>query len=166
MKRILLLAFVAVLNLNLFAQESTVHRFFDHLRQFDATISLTLEGPMLQTIMAAVEDEDGLKFLEKITRVQVITFEKASGSLLKDVKKVITDLRKESFEQVLQLREDGTDVEIWAQSTESRITEAFLYIHSDADTICISLEGSFSPEDLKDAGLQNAGKRFLPKGKA
>lgn len=166
MKHLIVLAVLTALHLPILAQETTVARFFDHLRQFDSEISLTLEGPMLQTILSAVEDEDGLKFLEKITKVQIMTFEKAPKSVLKDVRRVVTDLQKESFQQVLQLREENTDVEVWAQASEDLITQAFLYVQTDTETICIGLEGSFSPEDLKDSGLQDAGKRFLPKGKA
>jgi hypothetical protein len=166
MNRLLFCFILIFFHLSLFAQRSSIHPFLEHVRQFDAQISLTLEGPMLQAMMGVVEDDEGKKFLEKISKVQVVTFEKAPGHILKNAKELLEQLNKEAFQPVLQMREDGTTVEVWAHASEDLISEAFLMVQTGEETIFISLEGAFSASDLRDMNLPERGRKYLPKGKA
>ena len=81
----------------------------------------------------------------------------------KDYKVIMKDLKKDAFEDLMQINAEGTKVDILVREKGSRISDVIMLVNDEGDFIMISIEGDFEYSDLNDINLNFDGGNYLKK---
>ena len=96
-----------------------------------------------------MSEEDGTEILQKITKLRIMLAEEKDIVSKADVKKLMRDVRKNDFEDLMMVRDEGTRVNFMIREEGKNITNVLVIIHGDGEFIMLSLEGNLNMEDLK-----------------
>ena len=123
------------------SQQESIEKFYNKYVDNEKISDISLNGWIL-SMASKMSEEEGTEILQKITEEKDIV-SKA------DVKKLMRDVRKNDFEDLMTVRDEGTRVNFMIREEGENITNVLVIIHGDGEFILLSLEGNLNMEDLK-----------------
>lgn len=131
-----------------FAQSPSVERFFDTYEGMDGLTVMELKGNFL-SMMLEEEDRD---LGDKFTGLRLIATKDEGRSThvsSSDVSRLIRDMEREGFEEMMTVRDGGAKVDIFGKKINSKTaSDITLVVNDDGKFVLISLWGEF---DFKKA---------------
>ncbi len=168
MKRLLLLAaFVAVWGIT-FAQSKTIKNFYEKYKGLEEVTDLKLQGWMIRLAARSTEDVEEQKLLKKITHLRILSMENGNLVSPQEHSQLVQSVKKEAFESLLQIRDQGQHVEFFIREKGNIITDLLLLISGVEQFVLISLEGNLDFSDLQHLHIDTTGGehfRKIPKEK-
>ena len=160
MKNTIILLIIA-LPIACFGQANSIQEIFSKYKNHENTTTLTFGGGLIK-FAASFEEDSNTKVLEKISQVRLMVTE---GNLVSkgDYKGFSKNLKKDQFEDLMQINAEGTLVDILVREHGKRISDVVLLVNDDEDFIMISIEGNFEYSDLNDINLNFEGGDYLKK---
>ena len=149
---------------SLFAQNKTVENFYDHYNQLENVTDVKLQGWLLKMAAEFSDEEEATRILQNISFLRVLVM--SEGNLVKpqDLKTFIRDLKKDAFENLMQIRNEGARVEILIREDGDTITDVVALINSDEESfILLSLEGRIRFSDLNNLHIDVEGLEHFKK---
>ena len=146
MIRILLCAVVAMASLTVNAQVKTFEKYADMKNVSYVYISKYMLGMASKSAAPSVPGVDMKSLASKLTGIQIISSEeKAARTKLKnDVKEI---LAREKYEVLLQVREDGSKVDIYHCVGKQQSVVVMLTDEDDSTTVMV-FSGHFTMDDI------------------
>ena len=144
-----------------FSQNNTIEKIYSKYKGYENTTTLTFGGGLIK-LAASFEEEEDLKILEKISQVRLLMVDENLVTP-KDYKVIMKDLKKDAFEDLMQINAEGTKVDILVREKGSRISDVIMLVNDEGDFIMISIEGDFEYSDLNDINLNFDGGNYLKK---
>ena len=112
---------------------------------------------------ASFDDNEGhQKVMDKITQVRLLVSEENLVSK-NDYLRFAKSLKKDSFEDLMQIKDQGSNIDIMIREQGDKITDVILLVEDHGDFVMISLEGDFQYSDLNDLDLKFEGSEHLKK---
>jgi hypothetical protein len=160
MKNALILLLLA-LPITVFCQSKSIENFFSKYKNHESTTTLTFGGGLIK-FAASFEEEGETKILDKISQVRLMVSE---GNLVtvNDYKGFTKSLKKDAFEDLMQINAEGTKVDILIRENGNWISDVIILVDDEEDFIMISVEGNFQYSDLNDINLNFEGGEYLKK---
>ena len=146
MIRILLCAVVAMASLTVNAQVKTFEKYADMKNVSYVYISKYMLGLASKSAAPSVPGVDMKSLASKLTGIQIISSEeKAARTKLKnDVKEI---LAREKYEVLMQVREDGSKVDIYHCVGKQQSVVVMLTDEDDSTTVMV-FSGHFTMDDI------------------
>ncbi len=157
MKKLLIfIAFIAI-SQAVMAQTASLDRF---IRKHKKTatgdkIDMTLPGFLVRFGSRFIDknDLDGVdirKISRKIEELRIVSFEKAALIQHADFQQLMTDVKAENFEELMNIREKGGDrAHILIRERKGFIEDILIIVaESDGEFVLVNLAGKFRMEDV------------------
>lgn len=159
---IMIIACIAILPTIALAQNKQIEKFYNKYKAQENVTDINLQGWVL-SVAAKFADEDSGNILEKITKLRVLVVEDKNIVPTSEYKQLIKDVRRESFEDLIQVNEGKSKVNIMMRESGNKITNVLLLVSGDDEFIMLSLEGNLDWEDLKSLEIDVEGAEHLKK---
>lgn len=170
MKSLLLLACTLIIGLTpMLSQADPVKRFYNQYKDFEDVTHIKLQGWLLRIASNYADDADAEKLLKKVTHLRIITMEDGSLVTPASYNKLLDEVRKDSFEDLLQLREGSERIDMLFKEKKGEITDVLLLISGDGEFLLLSLQGHLKFSDLNDLDIDVDGGNYfkqIPEDKA
>lgn len=168
MKNIIIAACLLLAPLMAFCQDSspTIQSFYNKYSQIEDVLDIKLSGGILKMVSSFSSDNnEKADPIEKISYLRILVMD--NGNLVKpgDLKKLMRDVKSDGFEDLIQVREKETRVDVMIKEKNSIISNALLVVNDVDNFVLISLEGTFSLEDLESLDLDVEGAEYFKKMK-
>jgi Domain of unknown function (DUF4252) len=157
MKKLLIfMAFIA-LSQAVLAQTASLDRFIrNHKRTAEGDkVDMTIPGFVVRFGARFIDKDDleGIdirKMTRKIEELRIVTFEKAAKIQHADFQQLITDVKSENFEELMNVREKGGDrVNILLRERKGFIEDILVIVNDkNGEFSLINLAGKFTMEDI------------------
>lgn len=141
MKGLLLIYVSILIGTGLFAQDSADKLYKDAI-QLDHTFKLDVQKPLIRAGLKAIKDEAGSEKLEQqlaraakyINRIRILVLEDEAMKLLPDGgKKLISDLRSDSFDEYVTVRHEKSRVNVMVKEKRQKIRNILVLVMDDED---------------------------------
>ncbi|MCI5082129.1 MAG: DUF4252 domain-containing protein [Saprospiraceae bacterium] len=163
--RTFLIAAVCLLPLFATAQIEAVENFYQKYKSQQNITDVNLSGWLLKaTSMVSSNDEaDKDDFLKKITYFRALIMEESNPVKKSDFKKLKSDIRKAKFEELIKVKDGGSDIEILVKDDNGFITDAILLVNDKEDFVLLSMEGRFRLSDFENININIEGADHFKK---
>ena len=148
MKKIIIAIAILAIPFLASSQHESIENFYDKYVGNEKISDISLNGWIL-SMASKMSEEDGTEILQKITKLRIMLAEEKDIVSKADVKKLMRDVRKNDFEDLMMVRDEGTRVNFMIREEGKNITNVLVIIHGDGEFIMLSLEGNLNMEDLK-----------------
>ncbi len=157
MKKLLIfIAFIAI-SQAVMAQTASLDRFIrKHKRTAEGDkVDMTIPGFVVRFGSRFIKKEDleGVdirKISRKIDELRIVNFEKAAKIEYADYQQLMADMKAESFEELMNIREKGGDhVNIMIREYKGFIEDILIIVaESDGEFSLVNLAGKFTMDDI------------------
>jgi len=163
MRLIIILAAACLMAVNTFAQNSTLEGFYQKYTQFENVTDVKLQGWLLKLASEYSDEEQANKLLEKITHLRVLVMEEGNLVSPQDYKRLLKNIRSESFETLFEVKEQQQDIALYLREDGDTITDVLVLVNSPDNFVLLSLEGLLKFSDLNDLNIDVEGMEHLEK---
>ncbi len=162
MKKIIIA--LAILAIPFFAQSQheCIEKFYDKYISDEKVTDISLNGWIL-SLASKMSDESGTEILEKITKLRIMIAEEKDVVSKSDIKKLMKDVRKNKFEDLITVRDEDVRVNFMIREEGKKITNVLVVIKGDDEFILLSLEGALNLEDLEELNFDVEGGDIFKK---
>lgn len=149
MKKIIIAFAILAIPFLSFSQHESIEKFYDKYVGNENISDISLNGWIL-SMASKMAEEDGTEILQKITKLRIMLAEEKNIVAKSDIKKLMRDVRKNNFEDLMTVRDEGTRVNFMIREEGENITNVLVIIQGEGDFILLSLEGNLNFDDLKE----------------
>ena len=157
MKTILISA-LTLLPLILAAQTVSINEFYRKYKVSDEeNTHLTLPGWVVKLgvgiAKGQAEDKDEKQALamgKKIGKVRILTFEDSNPVSKKDLERLTEGVRKERFEDLVMVRDEGTNVHLMIREKREKIKNLLILVNEEDSFTMVSLKSKLKYEEIQD----------------
>lgn len=157
MKRLLIILTLIGTSLAVQAQRAPIRAFYQKYKGMEDVENIQLSGWVLKLVATFSDDEEAGKVLRHISRLRVLTMENGNLVPQAEFNQLLKQVRKDKFEDLMHIREDGEDVQILIREDKDRITDLLLLVHDKDSFTMLSLEGALRFKDLKELKIDVEG---------
>lgn len=145
MKKIIIMQFLLCLCLSASAQKALFDKYSDAKGVSSVYISKAMLG-MAAGLKAGKSDIG--KIASRLDHLQILTFERPS--MIRTVRKeAVEAFRKEGFEQIMQVKDDGDNVTIYMKTHKNKKNEFVLFNVGDDELEIINVLGNVTLKEIK-----------------
>ncbi len=137
------------------AQQPFLSEFYDNYKQQENVTDVKLQGWLLK--LAADEEEQAKGLLDKITHLRVLLMEEGNLVSPGAYRQLLRELGQNQFEELLLVKEDGSDIGFYIREKGEHITDALLLVNGADHFVLLSLEGLLKFSDLNDLNVDVEG---------
>jgi len=146
-----------------FAQSNSIQSFYKKYAGYENATDINVQGWVLKLASAFSEDEKAQNTLDKITQLRILIMEDENLVTYDDRKKLTRSLKKDKFEELLQVRDGGDKIDFFLREDGGQITNLLMVVNGKDGFILLSLEGLLNLEDIKDLNIDIEGSEHLKK---
>ncbi|MBT1703200.1 DUF4252 domain-containing protein [Chryseosolibacter indicus] len=130
-----------------FAQSESFHLLENKFKGSENVHALSLSGFLSRIVLRCAGEHDFRKAVKQVKHIRIINIPKsafeAEQVTVHGFKKV---LKKDSFEEVLSVRDHGDDVTLYMKSESNRKNSSyFLLVEEESEVVAIELHGYIDP---------------------
>ncbi|MEM1321051.1 MAG: DUF4252 domain-containing protein [Bacteroidota bacterium] len=162
MRSWLLAALTLLLPLAAVCQSESITSFYNKYENLEEVTDLTLSGGLLKMI-SEYKGGDDQDPLQKVSHLRLLVMEERNAVQKNDLKALFSGIQKENFEQLVQVRDEQTLVDIYIQEKDKLISNALLVVNEPDNFVMISLEGAFSLSELENLNIDVEGAEYFKK---
>ena len=148
--------FIFILPLMIFMNvsygQSNLDELFKDFKQQGDNFNIELDGDILKW-----KDEKTSELQTQIDKIRLIIFEKGKCLDKSTYQKVKDIVRRESFEDLLYARDGKEKVEVFAKESGEYITDLFLLITTEDQSIILNISGKIKLDELKKLDMNMKG---------
>lgn len=150
----LLVTFSCLLSFLLFSNslsaQQSVKRFYNKYKHSEDVTSVNVQGWMIKTVLAFVEDFEGDDIVKKVTKLRVLVMEDANLVSDKDYNTLVANAKSEDFEDLMTIREGTTKVRFMIKENDEKIKNLLVLVSDKEEFVLISLDCNLKWKDLKN----------------
>jgi len=160
--RITLFVIVALLcQISSFGQGNYLEEFIDRYAENADASSLSLNDWSLNLTSSFINKETGKKIKNKVTQLRLLTSDNAFLASNSDIRGLISSLKKDDFESLIEVREKGNNVKFMIREDQGSITDVLMLVQGTDGFVLLSLEGLFKLKDFKNFQIDiDGGEHF------
>jgi hypothetical protein len=113
-------------------------------------VPLRLAGMFITKKSFDGEGREAKRLLRKIKKIRIHTI--VTGEIEKaEVTKLKQDLQKARFEPLMEVKSDGSRIEIMSRGTEKKLGRVVMLVQDDSEMVMVALNTKISMDDLAKA---------------
>ena len=151
MKQAILLCILGAFSLNFIGgQTESIDHFYNKYRGVDGALNISVGSFLINIGSWFVEDYQTRELVRKAQRVKLIVFEDENMIRAKDLDELLRGVKKESFEELMTVREDGSEVKIYAREERDFVRNLLILIDESDQFVLVSLKCRMTYDDLNE----------------
>lgn len=164
MKNIFSLSFLVLFSLSIIqAQNNSIESFYEQYAKDEKATNVTIKGWLLDIASHITSDESSKEVLSKITQLRVLLMEDGNPVTKKELSRLKKGIKKDQFEELLQIRDEGSHVDFYIREEGDHITNVLMLVNDNDEFVLLSLEGLLKFEDLKNIKIDTEGAEHFEK---
>jgi len=163
MKNLILAIVMVAVPFYSFAQQQIIQTFYQKYMEYDNVTDVHLDGWVLKLASHFSGDETAERLLEKITNLRVMVMENGNLVSKADYKKLLKDLQKDRFSELMNIREGTQKVDFYIREQKDAITNVIILVNDTDEFVLLSLEGNLKFTDLHDLNISVEGGDLFKK---
>ncbi len=169
MKNFLIIALALLFVGPAFGQTRSINKFYNKYKHEENATNVKVRGWLIKLASKAVDDEQAVDLMKKVSQLRVLVIEGENGVRPKDFDKLVKDVQqKDAFEDILRIREGTDNIRAMVKSDGDKISNVLLFVDGETEFVMLSLEGLLDFSDLNDLKFDvDGGEHFekLPETK-
>jgi len=149
MKNIIIAIAMLAIPMSGFCQHESIENFYNKYIENEKVTDINLNGWVLSLASLIADEETGEEVLKKITQLRIMVADEKNIVSKSDLKKLIKSVRKNSFEDLMTVRDGNDRINFMIREEGDTITNVLVIVNGDTEFILLSLEGALNLEDLK-----------------
>ncbi|MEL6639212.1 MAG: DUF4252 domain-containing protein [Bacteroidota bacterium] len=148
----------------MWGQSPSLEAFYQRYEKLEAVSQVKLQGWLLEMAAEYSDEAEAERLLKELSYVRVMIFPEGQAVEKQAVKDLVKSLKGESFGELMQIRDEGTRVDILTREENESITGLVALINEPNEQfILLSLEGSLRFKDLRRLRINVDGMEHLEK---
>ena len=138
------------------AQTKAINTFYKKNKKIEGANSASIPGVAIDIAASIVkfsaeteQDKQAVKLLRKVNKLKFLNVENNSADLLEDLKQLKSALKKDSFDEMLSVRSEGTRLEFMVRPRNGKLKNIFLTIIEDGEVNMVSLKTRIKLKDIQ-----------------
>lgn len=155
MKNLIIILAVLIFPICANSQNSINHFYKKHKRSENVT-KFTVPGWVVKiasSIAASTTDDEqekeAIKIAKKIKKLKLLVMEDHNTVKKQDYSKLISNLKADSFEDLLVVNSEGTKVNMLIREKKGKIKNFLLLVNDDTEFVMISIKSKLKIKDLQ-----------------
>jgi len=156
------------MSLSISAQNIELDAFFIKHRHHPNTIALAVPGWLVKFGINVSEDKEDVDeyrpLLRGLNNIRVLVMEEHNYASKKEVKRLVSNVRKHQFVDLVSVKDGGTSVHILVKEKKRKkgtfIKNVMILVAEEDELVLVTLNGRWNKELLQDA-LENGEIDFL-----
>lgn len=140
------------------AQTVSINEFYRKYKNVDEeNVHVTLPGWLVKLgvgiAKSKVDDEEGkqaLKMAKKVGKIRVLTFEESNPVSSKDVDRLLRNVRRENFEDLIMVKEENTKVNIMMREKKEMIKNLLILVSEEDTFTMVSMKTKLKYEEIEE----------------
>ncbi len=163
MKIRFLLLFLVTLPMLSFGQKS-IRQFYNKYENHENATAVNIQGVLIKAAVFVAKDFEGDDLVKKIKHLRVLAMENGNPVDNKDVQSLVTNLKKENFEDLMTIRDGTTNVRFLMREEKEKIKNILIIVQEYDEFVLVSLDCDISWKDLKNLDFNSVkGGQYLEK---
>ncbi len=164
MKNILIIALAFLFTVPAFGQTRAINKFYNKYKHQENVTNVKVRGWLIKLASNAVDDEKAEQLMKKVTQLRVLVVEGTDGVRPKDFDKLVKDVEKDAFEDILRIREGKDNIRAMVKTNgDNKISNVLLFVDGEEEFVLLSLEGLLDFSDLNDLQFDVQGGEHFEK---
>lgn len=151
-------------HINAFTQDKTIADFYDTYTNHEDVLDVKLQGWLLQLAADYQDEKEKERILNSVSFLRVLIM--SEGNLIPPnaLKKFIRNIKRDAYTELIQIRNEGTLVDVFIREDGDKITDVLAVINEPGEAfILLSLEGQLDFKDLNNLHINIEGIEHLKK---
>ncbi|MFK7807245.1 MAG: DUF4252 domain-containing protein [Saprospiraceae bacterium] len=148
---------------SLTAQSNSIENFYNQYASEENATNVTIKGWLLDLATNFTTDDESKEVLSKITKLRVLLMEDGNPVTRSDFKELKKSIRKDNFEELMKIRDEGSYVDFYVREEGEDITNILMLVNDEDEFVLLSLEGLMKWEDLKNINIDTDGAEHFEK---
>ena len=145
------------------AQSKAIDDFYNAYQGQKDISRLEIKGGILNLVAHFSDESEAKELVRKVTRLRVLDIEQGGLVSTSQRNQLVRSVRRDRFEDLMQIRDNGDDIHIMVREQEGFITDILVLIHGADEFTLLSLEGRLRFKDLQHLELEFEGGEHLKK---
>lgn len=163
MFRIIICIALLYLPIASFAQSKAIEDFYNHFRGQEDISQVELQGGILNLVAKFTDESDADELIRKVTRLRVLNMDEGNLVSKSDLSRLVKAVKQDHFEDLMQIRDEGDDIQILIREQKGAVTDILVLIYGDDNFTMLSLEGKMRFKDIQNLDLEFEGGEHLEK---
>lgn len=147
-----------------FGQNEIIGDFYDQYKEVEEVTDVKLQGWLLKLASEFSDEKEEERVLNNISFLRILLMSEGNVVAPKSLKQLIKDVKKDNFEQLIQIRNEGSLVDVYIREKDDHITDVLALINDPDDAfILLSVEGHLKFSDLNNLHINVEGIDHLKK---
>jgi len=138
-------------------QTAKANSFYNKYKSNNNSFNLTLPGWVIDlgaTIAVWTtddkEEKEAFRLMKNIQRMKLLVLEEGVNVKDKHIKKMYASLKNNDYEDLVQVRDGDTRVNILIREKKDKIRNIFLFVHEPDEAVMLSLKTKLSMDEIND----------------
>lgn len=146
-----------------FAQSKAIEDFYNHYKGQEDISRVELKGGILNLVAKFTDESDADEIIRKVTKLRVLDIDRGKLVSKSDLNRLEKAVKKDRFEDLMQIRDEGDDIHILIREQEGAVTDILVLIYGDDGFTMLSLEGKMRFKDIQNLSIEFEGGEHLEK---
>lgn len=146
-----------------FAQSKAIADFYEHYQSQEDISRVELKGGILNLVAKFTNESEADELIRKVTKLRVLNMKEGNLVPAADLKRLVKAVKKDHFEDLMQIRDDGDDIHILIREKGGAVTDILVLIHGAEKFTMLSLEGKMRFKDIQNLNIEFEGGEHLEK---
>ena len=161
MRTLLILMTIWCVNIHAFGQVKPVAQFYQKYKNFENAHDIKIQGWLLKIASKFADESETKKLLKKVTYLRALIVEESDLVSKTDLQSLLKSLQGNSFEPLIQIKDDGNHVDLFIREVGNIITDAVIVVHGSSSFVLLSIEGKLHFSDLNDLDFDIEGSEYF-----
>lgn len=146
---------LALLTVSIVVKAQNVESFFEQFRQHKNVVLVDVPKELLSLGLQVMGSKKGKQWADKIERLRILSFDDASRSVRKKIKKAVKAFNWREYSEVIKEKTKYSETRIMTQGTDDIIRRLVICTTDEDDSALIIIDGAISSNDI-DSVLEEA----------
>lgn len=146
-----------------YAQTKAIDQFYDQFQDNKDISRVELKGGILNLVAKFTNNSDTEELVRKVTKLRVLDMKQGNLVSRPALNRLVKAVKKDRYEDLLQIRDEGDDIHILIRETEGAVTDILVLIYGADDFTMLSLEGKMRFKDIQHLNIEFEGADHLEK---
>jgi hypothetical protein len=130
------------------AQSPSINYFYNTYRGVDGATNISVGSFLIRIASAFVEDHQTRTLIRKAKRVRLIAFDDVDVLRQKDLTRLINGVKNETFEELMTVKEDGSQVRVFGKEEGDWIRNILLLVDEEDEFVMIGIKCKMTYDDI------------------
>lgn len=132
----------------IYAQSPSINYFYNSYRGVEGATNISVGSFLIRIASSFVEDDQTRALIRKAKRVRLVAIENEDILRQKDLNRLIQGVRNESFEELMTVIEDGSQVRVFGKEDDKWIRNLLLLVDEEDEFVMVGIKCKMTYDDL------------------